>query len=224
MQSSSMSGNKPTASTQSYLDISEIKESTIVMRDGSLRAVLVVSSTNFSLKSIDEQNAIIASYQNFLNSLEFSIQILMHSRRLDINSYLDRLHGIMQQQTNELLRMQTQEYIEYVSKLVEFASIMSKTFYIIVPLGTGSVKTGFMQQISNLLNPTREIKVKAREFELAREELQKRVSQVVNSLSSIGLKTIALNTEELIELVYNSYNMDNAAPIKIKSIEELDIK
>ncbi|OGE73821.1 MAG: hypothetical protein A3I07_03290 [Candidatus Doudnabacteria bacterium RIFCSPLOWO2_02_FULL_42_9] len=223
MQSGSLSGNKPTASTQAYLDISEIKEGTIIMRDGSLRAVVVVSSTNFSLKSIDEQNAIIASYQNFLNALEFPIQILMQSRKLEINTYLDRLHGIMQQQTNELLRMQTQEYIEYVGKLIEFASIMNKTFYIIIPLGTAAVKTGFLQQISNLLNPVREISVKSREFEKAREELQKRISQVTNTLGSMGLKTIALNTEELIELVYNSYNMDSAAPIKIKSVEELDI-
>src|SRR6185436_14696378 len=106
-----LSQGKP-ASTQAYLDVQEVKESTVIMRDGSLRAVLAVSSTNFSLKSADEQNALIAAYQNFLNSLEFSVQILMQSRRLDINSYLDKLRGIMQQQTNELLRMQTAEYVE----------------------------------------------------------------------------------------------------------------
>src|SRR3954470_10763128 len=116
-----LSGNKITASTQAYLDVQEIKEGTIVMRDASLRAVLVVSSTNFSLKSNDEQNAMIGAYQNFLNSLEFPIQILMQSRRLDVNSYLDRLRALMQQQTNELLRMQTSEYIEYIGKLIEFA-------------------------------------------------------------------------------------------------------
>src|SRR6185436_9688683 len=100
-----LSQGKP-ASTQAYLDVQEIKEGTIVMRDGSLRAVLAVSSTNFSLKSTDEQNAMIGGYQNFLNSLEFPIQILMQSRKLDINSYLDKLRGVAQQQTNELLRIQ----------------------------------------------------------------------------------------------------------------------
>src|SRR3989344_9525632 len=151
MQSSAMSGALPTASTQAYLDVAEIKEGTIVMRDGSLRAVLVVSSINFSLKNVDEQNALISSYQNFLNGLEFPIQILMHSRRLDIHGYLDKLRSVMQQQTNELLRLQTQEYIEYVGKLIEFASIMNKTFYVIIPLIAGGGKTGFMSKIMNLL-------------------------------------------------------------------------
>src|SRR3989344_520339 len=143
MQSSTMSGSKPTASTQAYLDIAEIKENTIVMKDGSLRAILVVSSTNFSLKSVEEQNALVNAYQNFLNSLEFPVQIVMQSRKLDIHAYLDKLRSTMQQQTNELLRLQTQEYIEYISKLIEFASIMTKTFYIIIPLSTAAGKRGF---------------------------------------------------------------------------------
>ncbi len=221
---SGLAGNKPTASTQAYLDVQEIKEGTIIMRDGSLRAILVVSSTNFSLKSNDEQNAMIGAYQNFLNSLEFPIQILMQSRKLDVNSYLDRLRAIMQQQTNELLRMQTQEYVEYISKLVEFASIMNKTFYVVVPLSTASAKPGIMNQISNLFNPTRQISLKSRDFEKAREELQKRISQIETGLAPLGLKTIGLNTEELLELIYNSYNLDSASPIKIKSIDELDLR
>src|SRR3989344_1612347 len=140
---SNMGSNKPTASTQRYLDIAEIKEGTIIMRDGSLRAVVVVSSINFSLKSGDEQNALISAYQNFLNALEFPIEILMQSRKLDIHAYLDKLRSTMQQQTNELLRLQTQEYIEYASKLIEFASIMTKTFYVVVPLTTAAGKRGF---------------------------------------------------------------------------------
>jgi type IV secretory pathway VirB4 component len=223
MQSSSLSGNKPTASTQSYLDVQEIKESTIVMRDGSLRAVIAVSSTNFSLKSAEEQNALIGTYQNFLNALEFPIQILMQSRKLDINTYLDKLRGIMQQQTNELLRMQTAEYVEYIEKLIEFASIMNKTFYVVIPLGTAAIKKGLLEKFANLLNPAKEISVKSRDFEKAREELLKRVNQVTGGLGQMGLKSISLNTEELLELIYNSYNMDTASPIKIKSIDELDI-
>jgi len=222
MQTGSMNGSKPTASTQQYLDIAEIKENTIVMRDGSLRAVLVVSSINFSLKSVDEQNALISSYQNFLNSLEFAVEILMQSRKLDIHSYLDKLRSVMQQQTNELLRLQTQEYIEYISKLIEFASIMNKTFYVVIPLTTGATKTGLMEKLGNLLSPSREISGKSVGFENAHEELAKRVNQVSSSFASLGLKTISLNTEELVELMYNSYNFNTASPIKIKSIEELD--
>ena len=223
MQTGSMAGSKPTASTQQYLDISEIKENTIIMRDGSLRAVLVVSSINFSLKSVDEQNALIASYQNFLNSLEFAIEILMQSRKLDIHAYLDKLRSVMQQQTNELLRLQTQEYIEYISKLIEFASIMNKTFYVVISLTTGATKAGFMEKLGNLLSPSREISGKSKGFENAHEELAKRVNQVSSSFGSLGLKTISLNTEELVELMYNSYNFNAASPIKIKSIEELDL-
>lgn len=223
MQSGSMSGSKPTASTQAYLDIAEIKKGVIVMKDGSLRAVLVVSSINFSLKSGEEQNALIAAYQNFLNSLEFPIQILMQSRKLDIHAYLNKLQIIMQQQTNELLRLQTQEYIEYVGKLIEFASIMNKTFYVVIPYTTAVMKTGFMAKFTNLLSPSTDIKLHESSFETSREELSKRVGQVTGGLSAMGLKTIGLNTEELIELMYNSYNLDTASPIKIKSVSDLDL-
>lgn len=223
MQSSQLSGNKPTASTQSFLDIAEIKESTIVLRDGSLRSVIVVSATNFSLKSGDEQNALIGAYQSFLNSLDFPIQILMQSRRLDINSYLEKMRGIMQQQTNELLRLQTQEYIEYVSKLIEFASIMNKTFYVIIPHSVEAVKTGTLSKLTSLFNPAGNIKLKQVDFERQKETLTQRVDQISSELSGMGLRTIVLNTEELVELMYNSYNLSTASPIRIKNIEELEM-
>lgn len=223
MQSNSLAGNKPTASTQAFLDIAEIKDGTIVLRDGSLRGVIVVSATNFSLKSGDEQNALIGSYQSFLNSLEFPIQILMQSRRLDINTYLEKMRGVMQDQTNELLRLQTQEYIEYVGKLVEFASIMNKTFYVIVPFSVEAANTGFMSRLSTLFNPAGAIKLKKEDFERNRETLMQRMDQINNELGGMGLRTITLNTEELIELVYNSYNLNTASTIRIKSVEELEM-
>jgi hypothetical protein len=212
-----------TLSTQAHLDVSEIRESTIVLRDGSLRSVIVVSSTNFSLKSGDEQNALIDSYQSFLNSLEFPIQILMQSRKLDIHSYLDKLRSVMQGQTNELLRLQTQEYIEYISKLIEFASIMNKTFYVVVPYSPFITKEGIMQKITNIINPVRNISFKKQEFEAHRESLDQRVRQITGSLNSMGLRTILLSTEELVELLYNSYNFDTASQIQIKKIDELDL-
>ncbi|HTL39370.1 MAG TPA: hypothetical protein VL306_00965 [Methylomirabilota bacterium] len=223
MQSESMAGSKPTASTQEYLDIAEIKEDTVILKNGSLRAVLVVSSTNFSLKSVEEQNALISAYQNFLNGLEFPLQILMHSRKLDIHSYLDKLQAVMQQQTNELLRLQTQEYIEYIGKLIEFASIMTKTFYVVVPLSTEATKEGVFSWLTNLINPATKISGNQQNFDLSKEELSKRVNQVASGLGSMGLKTIVLNTEELVELMYNSYNLSNASPIKIKNIDDLEL-
>lgn len=224
MQSAKLSGNKPAASTQSMLDVAEIKEGTVVLKDGSLRAVIAISSTNFSLKSGDEQNAIINSYQSFLNSLGFSIQILMQSRKLDVHSYLDKLRSIMQEQTNELLRMQTQEYIEYISKLIEFASIMNKTFYVVVPYHSGVVtKQSFMSRVSRMINPVTGLSSKKLEFDTSREQLYQRVNQIVGGLGGMGLRSIVLSTEELIELLYNSYNLSSTTQIKIKSIEDLEL-
>jgi hypothetical protein len=223
MQSKRLVRNRPQASTQSFLDIAEIKENTIVLNDGGLRAVLAVSSTNFSLKSTEEQQAIIYAYQSFINSLEYPIQIVMQSRKLDINNYLDKLRDIMQRQTNELLRMQTQEYIEYIGKLVEYASIMSKTFYVVVPYSVGNVKEGVFQKLSTLFNPAGTIKLKKEDFEAHREDLFRRVNHVSGTLSGMGLRIMVLSTEELIELIYSSYNLDTASSLKIKSVEELDL-
>jgi hypothetical protein len=223
MQSNKLAGNKPTASTQAYLDIAEIKEGTIVLKDGSLRAVMIVSSTNFSLKSSEEQNALIAAYQSFLNSLEHPIQVLMQSRKLDINTYLDKLRAVMQQQGNELLRLQTQEYIEYITKLVEFASIMNKTFYVIVPYSIDAAKEGIFKKIGDIFNPAGTITASKQDFENHREILYQRIVHIANVLNGMGLRTIILSTEELIELLYNSYNLDAASPIRIKSVDELDL-
>src|SRR5690606_23400628 len=123
----------PASSTQTFLKIAEVKNDTIVLKNGGLRGVLSVSSINFNLKSEDEQNAIIYSYQGFLNTLEFPIQIVVRSKQLDIDDYLEDLKKVGENQTNQLLQQQTFEYIEYVSKLVEYADIMEKEFYVIVP-------------------------------------------------------------------------------------------
>jgi type IV secretory pathway VirB4 component len=223
MQSSQLAGGKPTASTQAFLDVSEIKQGTIILKDGSLRAVIVVSATNFSLKSQEEQNAIISSYQSLLNALDFPIQILMQSRKLDINAYLEKMRGIMQNQKNELLRLQTQEYIEYIAKLVEFASIMNKTFYVIVPFSAEVMKSTFMSRFGTLFNPAGDLKLRKEDFEKNHEKLSQRVEQVSGELTGMGLRTIVLNTEELVELLYNSYNLSNASPVRIKSVEELEL-
>ncbi|MGE5392125.1 MAG: hypothetical protein ACM3NH_00030 [Candidatus Saccharibacteria bacterium] len=210
-------------STQSLLNIEEIKEGTVVLKDGSLRGVLVVSSTNFSLKSPQEQAALISAFQSFLNSLDFSVQILMQSRKLDINSYLDKLRVIMQKQTNELLRLQTQEYIEYIAKLVEFASIMNKTFYVIVPFSVDVAKEGFLSKMGSLFNPAGKVSKKEIDFQKHREGLYQRINHVSGTLNGMGLRSLTLSTEELLELLYNSYNLNAASPIHIKKLDELEL-
>ncbi len=220
--------------TQSFLKIAEIKSDTLILNDGTYCAVIVISSTNFDLKSPEEQNALIAGYQNFLNSLDFNIQILMQSRKMDIHSYLQNMKNLMEQQTSELLRVQTAEYIEFIAKLIENSSIMSKNFYVIVPyrsgLGGGSSgkekKKGFFAGLfgGGSGNAGQELQKKLQKFDTDREKLDERANAVIGGLSALGLKAIALNTEELTELIYNSYNLDAAPLIDSSKLSEVQIK
>ena len=223
METLKSGSGKQAVSTQKFVSIGEIKEDTIVMQDGSLRGVIAVSSTNFALKSEDEQNSMTAGYQNFLNSLDFPIQILMHSRVLDINSYLEKLRGLESGQTNELLRIQMSEYIEYVAKLVEYANIMTKTFYIVVPYSATPVGESFMSRVSKFFNPAAEVAGRQEDFKKLKIRLEERVNHVVSELASTGLRTIVLTTPELVELLYSSYNFDSGSPLRAGSLEAIDI-
>jgi len=212
MQKNKTSSFRSGSSTQYFLAISEVKEDVIVMKDGSLRAVIAVSSTNFILKSPEEQEAILSRYQAFLNTLDFPIQILVQSRKLDIHGYLEKIKEKQMQQTNELLRVQTEEYIEYISKLLELGNIMNKTFYAVVPFYSGDpVKAGFSQRFKNLINPAQEIAASQRKMTEELGVLADRVARVANGLSSLGLRVMRLNTQDLVELLYNSYNVGSAA-------------
>ncbi len=212
-------------STQKYLNIAEIKDNTIILRDGGLKAAIAVSSTNFALKSEEEQNALVAGYQNFLNSLDFPIQILMHSRILDINGYLEKLRNLAASQTNELLRIQMSEYIEYVQRLVEYASIMSKNFYVIVPYSAGKpVKESLGSRFMKILNPASAVIASEESFELGKQKLDERLDHVVSALGALGLRSIVLRTEELVELLYQSYNFEQASPLHAEAVHEIDIQ
>jgi hypothetical protein len=221
MQSSKLRGKRPVKTTREVLPIAEIREGVVVLKDGGLRAVLAVASTNFVLKSADEQMAIINTWQGFLNSLSFPLQIVMQSRRVDITSYLDRLHQRVQSQTNELLRMQTTEYIQYIEKLVEFASIMSKTFLIVVPYHTDVVRTGFWQKFFG--GSSKVLSEKHAAYGQGREELERRVGHIVTGLQPLGLQAIRLSTEELVELYYQSYNLGVAPNIPAGEFSALEI-
>ncbi len=223
MQSKKLAGVKPTEATQKYLDVSEIREDTVILKDGSLRAILAVSSTNFALKSEDEQNAIGAAYQGFLNSLDFPVQILIHSRILDINGYLEKMRSLESAQTNELLRIQMSEYIEYVAKLIEFANIMSKTFYVVVPYSAEAAKQGFLAKFTKILNPAGQIALNQSEFAAARAKLDERVAHVSSELGGMGLRSLQLRTEELIELLYQSYNFEAASPLHTEAMEKMEV-
>jgi len=216
------------ASCQQYIKIAEIKDNIVVLKDGSLRAVVKVNSVNFDLKSEQEQNGIIYSYQEFLNTLEFPIQISIKSKKLDIDSYLQKLKVIYNQQTNDLLKNLTANYIEYISKLVEMADIMQKDFYVIIPVEPIMIKKGLnpLQKFLHALNPADTVtKALSRnsDFESLKKRLDQRIQSVMNGFSEIGLNVKRLNTYELIELYYNCYNPDLADSQKVKNIENIDV-
>lgn len=211
-------------STQSFLRISEIKNDTVVVDDGTLRAVIAVSSTNFDLKSQDEQEAIIFNYQRFLNSLDFPVQILMQSRKMEVGAYVEKLKKLSEKQTNELLRVQTVEYTEFISRLIENASIMNKNFYVIVPLGKSITPSpaGIFSRIF-MGGKSKEAAERIQNFEKNSEELSSRVIAAIGGLSQVGLKAVRLRTEEIIQLYYNSYNFESGPVIDPKSLAEIKI-
>ena len=218
----------PTLGTQIYLKISEIRDNTVVLKNGGLRSILRVSSINFNLKSEEEQNAIIYSYQGFLNTLEFPIQIVIRSKKLDIDEYLDKLRKLGENQTNQLLQNQTYEYIEYISKLVEYADIMEKDFLVAVPLDPfRSQNLNILQKFFQNINPKdsyESIRRRRDEFDQLKRNLAQRVSTVRIGLENCGLKVEELTTKELIELFYTIYNPTVARYEKAKNLDEVNVQ
>jgi len=210
-------------STQSFLRISEIKSDIVVIDDGTLRGILTVSSTNFDLKSQEEQNSIIFGFQRFLNSLEFPVQILMQSRKMEIGNYIEKLKRIAERQTNELLRVQTTEYMDFISRLIENASIMNKNFYIIVPLGKSILPPagGFLSNLFGGKN--KEAVQRIENFEKEKEELEIRMTAITSNLSGLGVRAARLKTEDIIQLFYNSYNFEVGPVIDPAQLSDIKI-
>lgn len=209
----------PTTNTsQEFVPVKEIKDGVIVLKDGSMQMVLLASSLNFALKSKDEQQAIILQYQNFLNSLDFSVQVLVQSRRLDIRPYLATLDDRIAAQTEELLRIQTKEYKEFVKKFTESVSIMSKSFFIVVPYNAPIIPAGksTTSGLFGLLFGKKPETGSAEElasFEDNRTQLEQRAGVVTQGLGRIGVRTIPLGTEELIELFFKIFNPEETGGV-----------
>jgi|CXWL01.1.fsa_nt_gi hypothetical protein len=216
------------AATQRFLPIAEIHNNTVILKNGGLRAVLQTTSVNFNLKSEEEQNSLVYGYQSFLNSLEFPVQILVRSKKLDIDDYLANLDGIKEKQENPLLKQQTAEYQEYIEKLVEYADIMEKKFYVIVPMDapTGT-KISFIDNFLSHIFPDDSVSKlikRKRMFKDLRKTLTQRVNQVEQALMSLNIRTTELNSKELIELYYQSYNPITAREEKINELEKVNIE
>jgi hypothetical protein len=212
------------ASTQRYVDVDEMRDGVMVLKSGALRAVLLVSSINFDLKSSQEQDAIIAQYQAFLNSLDFPVQIVIQSRRFNIGPYINQLTDVEKQQENELLRFQIGEYKNFIKNLSEVSNIMSKFFYIVVPFSPVEDKQGgFFTKLFGIFRPRQAVGMKGELFETYKSQLLQRVDHIAASLSGDGLKVTQLNTEEAIELLYNSYNPSLFTATVIKNPGDIEL-
>lgn len=216
----------PDATTQRHLPFSQIRENIIIMKDSSARLVMRCSTINFLLKSSEEQDAIIMSFQRFLNALDFPVQIIVRSTKLDIDGYLQKLKNQAVSQKNELLQNQTYEYIDYLKKLVEVAQIMKKDFYIVVPFDKEedqSVKStgifwifkNFWRAINNGDDITK-IRQQIKDFASMKKWLSGRANTVKSSLESIGIRAIELEKSELVNLLSEYYNptLWNLRPMK----------
>ena len=205
--------------SQDILQIEEIRDGILILKDRSMRTVVMASSLNFALKSADEQTAIILQFQNFLNSLDFSIEFFMSSRKLNIEPYLETLQEAEKKQTNDLLKIQTAEYIEFVRTFVRAANIVTKSFYVVVPFtppffepvssdeGVGGMLknvTGFFSNVKK--GGAGKETMSPEKFEEYKNQLWQRIDTVIQGLVRTGVRCVPLNTEELIELFYGLYN------------------
>ncbi|MDO8593764.1 MAG: hypothetical protein Q7R59_02620 [bacterium] len=196
---------KPSGATQQFVPVKEIRNGTIILKDGGYRGVLICSSINFGLKSADEQHAITLGFQNLLNTLDFSIQIVINSRRMDLRPYLALLEEKAPAQKTELMRIQLHEYVEFVRSFTDQANIMTKSFYIVVPY-TPHISAA--SSVSFLRRESASVKSAAAEtsFEEDRAQLEQRLSLVANGIAGTGVRAVPLGTEEVIELLYRSFN------------------
>lgn len=218
---------KKILSTQRYLDFAGVHDDTLILKNGGIRSILEVSSINFNLKSEDEQKSIIFAYQRFLNSLSFPVQIVMKSRKLDIDHYLEDMKERMKVQKNELLKNQMGEYVEYIAKLVEFADIMEKRFFLIIPQNPmraekKSAWRSFLEKISPD-DKVIDVITRRKEFKTLKKGLDEKANVVVTGLGNCGLSTKKLSTEKIIEIFYQCYNPQLSRTQKINSMDDISV-
>jgi hypothetical protein len=204
-------------STQSFIPIKEVRDGIVILKDGSMRAILMASATNFALKSADEQKSIIYQFQNFLNSINFDIQIFVQSRRLDIRPYVTLLEQREREQTNDLMRVQTREYINFIKNFTEQSNIMTKRFFITIPYTPPVLEGTDKKSILSLFKKPEEKQAQANiNFPEFRNQLEQRVEVVAQGITRTGVRVVQLGTEEVVEVFYQLFNPGEAEkPITI---------
>lgn len=199
-----------TKATQQFVPIRDIRDGVVILKNGQMNMILLASSINFALKSIDEQRAVLSQFQNFLNTIDFSLQIYVQSRQLNIQPYLNILREREPKQDNDLMRIQLREYIDFINTFMDEVDVMSKNFFVVVPFTPAGVdiSKGFSGIFGgSKKNP--EV-LKDTKFEENRIQLEQRVSVVEQGLNRIGVRTIQLKNDELVELYYHLYNPTEA--------------
>jgi hypothetical protein len=194
--------------TQEFIPIKEVRDGIVVLKDGELRAIVLANSVNLSLKSEDEQKATILQFQNFLNTLDFPVQISIQSRKLDIRPYLLLLENRIKVQNEPLLKLQTKEYIEFIRNFTESVSIMTKNFFVVVPYTHTVLKSdsGILGRFFRRKNKEEEQIAKQVDFEEKRSQLEERVAVIEQGLGRCGINSVQLGTEEVVEVFYKVFN------------------
>jgi len=215
-----------TRSTQEFVPVSEVRDGIVALKDGSLRAILLASSLNFALKSEDEQTAFIVQFQNFLNSLDFSCQIFVQSRMLDIRPYIATLEVAYKNQLDDLMRIQIREYIEFIKSFTEAANIMTKNFFVVVPYAPAALSSltaggGLKDRLPFGGGGTSSVADANRSFEEKVSQLEQRIAIVQQGLIRCGVRTVQLGTEEAIELLYKLFNPgEENKPMPVEGITQ----
>lgn len=204
--------------TQDFVPIKEVRDGIIILKDNSMRSILLASSLNFSLKSEDERTAILYQFQDFLNFLDFPVQIYIQSRRLDIRPYIALLEERYKEQINDLMKIQTQEYIGFIKNFTENTNIMTKSFFVVVQYNPAIIQGSPLKAggFFGKKNSEEESKKRIENFEENRTQLEQRIGAIEQGLVRCGVRVVRLGTEEVIELFYKIFNPgDTEKPIKI---------
>ncbi len=195
--------------SQQFIPVEQIREGVMIMKDRSLKGILMISSINFALKSEEEQSAIIFNFQNFLNSLDFSCQIIVNSRKVNITGYIDKIRNLENEQKNELLKIQTADYRKFIEEIIAEDSIMSKNFYVVVPyyplLELSNSPQTKKQSAANVTASLTE-----QNFQTGKYQLWQRMEYISLGLKRCGLKSVTLNTEDIVELLWSLHHPKQA--------------
>ncbi|MEK7227953.1 MAG: TraC family protein [Patescibacteria group bacterium] len=198
--------------TQQFVPVKEVRDGVVVLKDGTLATVVLVSSINLSLKSYDEQRATLSQFQSFLNTLDFPIQIVIQSRRYDVRPYILSLENRLKVQSEPLLRVQTQEYIQFIRSFTEQVNVMRKSFFVVVPYNPPVLNQGGgLSKLFSFFGKKQSVADITADFEEERTQLEQRVSVIEQGLSRLGLRVAQLGTQEVIELLYKTFNPGETA-------------